>query len=463
MKLPLNALSPHMIEAVAALEDISGVPVELTAPIALTVAAYAVQGLYDVDPVLFSKRELMIYSIGVAGSGSLKSELFKFLCGGIDRYQNERMAGFDKAIAEYNAKMESWRIEVANAKKEKNAAIRERALTDLLTNEPVRPLSPNRSMDSVTAVGLLKRLAKTEPSTIIMSPDAGSFFGGHGFKSDDVKLQFAANLAKLWNAEMVDRNTSEEEFALRNHRLSIMMLVQEEAVRDFVGSALFEKQGLTARFLISRCPDFETTVVDLLDEEAMRERQRKSIRLNAFNNRVYQLLSKGLKLENGVLEELPVMRMTRDALVLFNDFQMHEARALQRQNDHPFFRRMVEHCARIAAVMAAFEGEGEISAERMSGAIDLTRYFANEWAEIDTSPDAAYSTEKPVIDRIVKWAQKKGSFTKRDLDKSGPNIWRTADKRLRESVMSRMIENGDLKAVEAVAGNGKTVVTYTVE
>lgn len=461
MRIPTTRLPARFREVVEAIEGINNVPAELSLPIALSIAAYACQGRYDVDSEEFGVRQLMLYTIGIAPSGSLKSELFRLLGAGAQRYATDCLPRYEVARAEYLAKKASWEIDLTAARKEKDSATREQLLFALMAKEPKAPLSVNRILDSVTNVGLIKTLARTEPSAILMSPDAGAFFGSYALKSDEAKQQFATNLSKLWNAERVDRNTSEDELVLHGVRLSILMLVQEELVREFLGNPLFQAQGLTARFLVSRCPRYQVANDSLLDTQAKARRERSKLRLSGFNDRVYQLLRQGLAYDDAGRLVTTTLRMNAEALTLYDTFRMSVTANERNSEDHPFFQRCPEHCLRLAGVLSAFEGRQDIGEEEMGCAIELLRYFMNVWQTMDTTDTAASAKEFPIVEALTKWALKRGgTFIKRDLDRAGPNIWRTADKSLREAVLSRMIEDEMVAVLETKNGSGVTVRTF---
>ena len=461
MRIPTNKLPPRFMEAIEAIEGINNVPAELSLPIALSIAAYAAQGRYVVDSEEFGLRPTMLYTIAIAPSGSLKSELFKLLTNGAHQHANDALPAYETQRAAYQAKKASWEIDMAAARKEKDPNTREQVMFALLSKEPKPPLGINRILDSVTNVGLIKALAKTEPSAILMSPDAGAFFGSYAIKSDEAKQQFATNLSKLWAAERVDRNTSEEEMVLMGNRLSILMLVQDELVRDFLGDPMFQSQGLTARFLVSRCPKYRVSNVSLLDREARADRDRCRLRLSGFNDRLYAMLSEGLAYDDAGALILTTLRMDGEALALYDTFRMRVTDEERYTEDHPFFQRCPEHCLRIAAVLAAFENRTAITFADMDCAIDLMAYFMQTWKDMDTTTTAASSREYPIVEAIVKWATKRGgAFTKRDLDRLAPTIWRTADKGLREAVLARMIEDENLKTFETKNGMGVSTIHF---
>lgn len=426
MKLPIHNLPATIKDVATAMENINNCPPEMSVPVILTLMSYAVQGRFEVDTRHFGRRPVSIYALVLAHSGQLKSEIFNLLASGGVRFEKDQMPDYQEKWAAYEGKLAVWKDQQKDALKEHDPKIKARRIRDCELAKPLPPKGVKRIYESPSSAGLMNSLQANHHSAIIMSPEAGTFIGGHGLKSPEVRQQFIGNLNKLWNAETVERVTGDVEQRLLSRRMSMLLMTQEETILGFVNDPLVEGMGLTARFLLSQPPKYSLPRVSLADEEYKAAKKAADRVFSQFSDKLYRHLDDGLEYDEFDRLVLNSIAADEEAFVIYDQFQMVEA-AGYAKNKHPFFAKYLEHTLRIAAVMAAFDGRSKITAEYMNSAIHLMRYFADQWLKIDTSA-ALESKESRVIQDILKWAAKQNrtTFTANDLNairsyKSGLN------------------------------------------
>lgn len=460
MKLPTHQLPATIQDVAIAMEKLNNCPPEMTVPVILTLMSYAVQGRYEVDTRHFGLRPASVYALVVARSGQLKSEIFKMLAKGGTQYETDRIPSHEAERAEYAGKLAVWEDQHKDAMKEPDPKIKARRIKDSQLAKPLPPKGDRRILESPSSAGLMNSLQCNHHSVIIMSPEAGTFVGGHGLKSPEVRQQFIGNLNKLWNAETVERLTGTVEQRITNRRMSMLLMTQEETILEFVNDPLVEGMGLTARFLLSVPPPYSLPRVSLSDAGYQQAKQSADRVFDAFAKKLYSHLDCGLEYDD--FDRLVLQRIGPDAEAyeIYDDFQMNEG-AERAKNKHPFFAKYLEHTLRIAGVMAAFDDRANIQAEHMNGAIALMRYFADQWLKIDTSANIE-SKESKVIQDILKWAGKNNrtNFTAKDLD--AIRSYKNGLSGTEKANLRRELVDGGYCEVQTVARGTRTIDEYTI-
>jgi putative DNA primase/helicase len=91
------------------------------------------------------------------------------------------------------------------------------------------------------------------PSAAVLFAEAGAIFGAHGMGFEAI-LRNLALLNVLWDGGGIDIDrSSKASFRLRDRRLTFGVMVQPEAMREFIERAgtLPRSSGFIARFLIA--------------------------------------------------------------------------------------------------------------------------------------------------------------------------------------------------------------------
>lgn len=456
MDFPIETLPPAMRDAIEAQAAMGNYHLASVGTAALSIASLAAQSLYNVDFLALPRScPVSLYTLIIAPSGGAKSTLFAKLETGVKNWQRNAARAHKQAMMEYDVQRRFYERDRVQAEKSGTAA----DLLDIERRKPLRPRSPWNVSSKTTTNGLIRMLHEEWPSHGLFSAEAASLLKGHSLNAKNSPEEFGGTIASLWSGESIDRATGDARMMLHDRRLSILLLAQGGVASDFLGSQALEEQGALARFLIVQAPpwkpiDHDFTTVDHEERTARLER-----RMERFHDRIERLLSHPLdtrenSADDGELE-LPTLGWTPEAKRVMREFQT-EALSWHGETEN-WFRRAFEHCLRLSAVLAIFEGEEAISADCARAGVALTRFYAHERRslEIVAIDDRHSQYEKYITAAMKRFREAPEGLTLRDLSRS---IWKRMDAPVREKVIEAMIKDDLIAAFEVQRGKNKTVI-----
>lgn len=376
---PIDCLGPMLAGATRAIIDKVQVPDGLAAQSVLSAAALAVQAFVDIQLPTTEIRPTCLFMTTVAGSGDRKSSADGFALSAVRSVEADLWRAYRDKRVEWDIDVASHKERLTAAKKNKGEALAD-ALRDV-GGEPVPPPMPIILATEGTIEGLQKLFAESRPSMGLFSDEGGVWLGGYGM-NDDNRLKTAAALSEFWDGKPIKRVRAGEGLTvLLGRRLSFHMMVQPEIARRLLGDGELRGQGLLSRLLV-------TAPKSLAGTRFFRPVQPQSeVDLEAFNRRVYRIMSSALPMDEETRELKPVpVPMTSQAAAMWWAFCDHVERKIGPGGEWDSIRGVIgklpEQAARLATVIAVFErgrdDVPELTAGDLAKGVTLAEFYALE-------------------------------------------------------------------------------------
>lgn len=384
---PADALPSAIRGAVEEAQRFSQAPLPLVATAALSALSLACQALADVRRASNLQGPASLYMLAIAASGERKSTLDGLFLSGIRGWEAEQAAAREPELRAHRAAFAAWESELSGvrskitqlAKVGKDASEWKGILRDLEDRRPEPPITPRMVFVDSTPEALAWSLAKGWPAAGVVSSEGGIVLGGHAMGKDSA-LRNLALLNSLWDAAPIhiDRRSSDS-FTLRGRRLTLALMIQEEALREFFErtGSLARGSGFMARFLI--CWPESTQGRRLFCEPPDRWPA-----LGAFQRRLRELLDLPLPLdERGELSP-PVLDLDPEAkaqwVAFYDAIETSLGEGGELANIRDAASKAADNAARLACLFHAFEHgpAGSIGPDAFEPAARLVAWHLSE-------------------------------------------------------------------------------------
>jgi hypothetical protein len=470
MTFPIRYMPQCIREAVDGIGAYTNAPPELTASVALGVAAFACQGLWNATAHRFDCNTSMFILV-LNESGGLKSEISKILNVGRTRAEEIHKQTYKTALARYKAQVTDWELQRKEALKETNPLLRLQTIEQLELNPPRRPFNPSRVVEAPTVVGLTRAFQQCGPSLGLFSTDAGTFLSGTAMSDPAQGRQMVAMLSKIWSGESYDRLTGDDQVFIENKRATILWLVQGVMANDFLSNPAFAGQGILGRMLVIKAPRYMSPMATYADDREQGAGRAKAMAsANAFNTRIYELLMRDMVLKEGTVDELdpPPFPWAPDTLRMQQDWVNEYCEPRRNRSDPSddnlsYYQRIEEHCTRLATVMAIIDGRTCVEKSNAIAAQKLMEWVTEKLGEIDKSalPD---SEETRAYEALKVFLMKhKGEVVRlRDANRNARAAFAKAPERVRNAVLRKARDEGLCTEQVETAGNGNPVAVIVV-
>lgn len=409
---PIAALSTGVQAIVAAIVDIAQVPAALAAQSVLAAAALTAQSDINVRLITRQVVPTSLFLFSVASSGDRKTTSDRFAVTPIKDYERHIAAQYEIDRQDFNIADAAQKAAMRKAQNgtNKSRADIEAGLRDA-GKPPVAPPLPILIVDEPTAQGLQRLFAEAQPSLGLFSDEGASWLGGYSMQ-DEQQAATGAMLSKLWDGEAIKRvRASKDEVVqiLHGRRLSLHLMVQPGVAGKLFGSAELRDQGMLSRMLVAQPKS-------LKGQRLWREPLPESFdAIEAYAAKMGRRLAKALRFKEGTNRELDLSVVelqpeTRAELIAFSDHCETAMRPGGVYEDiQDFAAKMPENAARIAAVLAHFEGADTLKRDGLSlnairAGIRIVQFYAGEAARLygagNTDDDADHA--QMLIDFIRK-------------------------------------------------------------
>jgi hypothetical protein len=455
-------LPKEMKTAIETLQELHNVPDSMALQVILGTVNLAVQAHYDVDSNKYGVRPTSLFLLALAPTGGLKSTIFKEINLGIMRFRDDMRKALENDVLRF--KLESKKYD----RDEKQY------LKDLDDgNMPIMPTPPrpiegyNYCIGKATLNGLIDTL-KSQSFLGLFSSEAGEFFNGHAFQGRNAQqgVEMTTALTKMWDGDPIERITGVEQSGLWNRRTMMLFLLQTEVVQTVLNNKLFSAQGFIHRLLITQTEKFEKLPWDLTDGAKEREQTIRD-RLEPFHEKIYKICKKPLNLRDPNKFELEpiVIKQTPEAALLLGNF--YNENILRGQQDlkrfSGFSERLHEHCLRIAATLAAFDGKEKINEEHALAAIDLMDFYCEQRKNLEIGVQDKDPIQTDSVQLLKDWMTEKAwSGAKNKLDQFGPRWYRILGIEQRQAILDDLVRDEFLIAGEGKAKNGRNIIVFTI-
>jgi len=475
-----DLLPRKMQDAGDAVRALHSIPDEQLIPLLLGVANHATQGLYDISPAGAWKKSVMsLYFTILCRSGGRKTESLNELMDGQRRFIKDQVKRFREEEIKYRPLHKKW-------EKEFNKAVEDDQL--VLPKEPSRPVGFLYRLEKVTTNGLINALYSVPFSGLINS-DAAEFFNSHAFqdKGSGRDTEIISMLSKLYSGETVQRQTGidENNVSFDGRRFNMITMLQAE-LATFLQNKKFRDQGFVPRILISNVPDYIPSKTRL-GKKAQEEKEQLRKLIEPFSDRVYEMLTEVMVKSEQSKQNNPIYRARQamtpaaddlceleldmleistkpndNALKLFEDY-LELSGELSRTEEYSeftsFMSRRFEGALRIAATLATFEGDTEITERWAKASIGLMDWFTEQRLDLDLPVEENKSLS--LGKELVRWMKKKGykEINVNEAVRNGPTSWQGTIKAQREKILEELGGSRGMVAVreEKSKTNGKVM------
>jgi hypothetical protein len=259
-------------------------------------------------------------------------------------------------------------------------------------NIPIKPKMPMQTYEDSTPEALISGLNENIPNASLSSSEGGVLWNSR-------LMSQTAILNAFWSGDSVTVNRkSEGSHTVEEPRLTVSIMTQHSALERFMKKTKDDVRGngFLSRFLvcapISNCGFRQASGIDCSRDG-----------LQAFNDRLYQLLSESAELDDYTSKI--VIKFSDEAkriwLDVYNDieFKMGPNGIYEHVKDHA--SKLPENIARVAALIHYFDSSSKegISAGTLMESINLVGYFSCQFMNVFCAPP------KYVIDaqNLMQW------------------------------------------------------------
>ena len=409
--LPLNALPTPLVNVIQSAEGKIACPPELAFAGVMSALSTSISSYFDVESFMGTgpiPMTLMLMASAISGDRKSTSDsyLHRGIYTGVNKFQQE----MDTTV--------NWHA------------------------------------SDLTVEGAMKALS-TSPILALNNGDAASFFNSNGMSKDRVN-QTIAFLADAWSGSAMSHARSGESRQVTEPRLSASLLTQEQYLAEFLVNETFRNQGLAARFL------YLTTISKqghrlLSLERLLQDKEQSDYHTRQFWDFTQGHIRTGLeRFQQG--QPRQVMPLSRDAVIVlvefYNDIEAESGHG-KPYRANPWAQRSAEHANRLSGVIAAFNGEKEVSQESAIAGCTLSKHFLDGY--IDLSGAAAQDAKQGAAHALLKEILERGWTSTREIAQAKKYGSKTSEVR---KLLTILEEDG---SIEWTAGRPGKETRFTAE
>ena len=281
----------------------------------------------------------------------------------------------------------------------------------------------------------------------MFNDEGGQFFGGYAMSKDNA-TKTIAGLSKFWDGSEIVRTRGGlgESFTLYNRRLSIHLQTQPIVAKATLSDPLLQEQGILARFLVAEVRSLAGT--RFVDISQLTEKRSENPAIRDFQERVGELLEQPFEVDECGGLVLDSIQFDAAAFKIWGDFYNEVERMLAPGRDleliKPFAAKIAENVARIAGVIAVFNGWQEIGEACMRGAVALGEFYLRQ--SLRVAQIGSVNKSQKWLNEVIDWISQQGGEVDVDtVQRLSPRSLglRKSVKQVRQSFAS-LVEKGIL-------------------
>lgn len=385
---PLEALPAKLRAAVEEVQGFTKAPIPLIVASALSALSLVTQGHVNVQRSQGLSGPASLYSLVIAPSGERKSTIDDFFTKAIWEYQRDQREIGKPLLQEYQALFDTWTQVDAGIKdsirqREKNGEPYEDLKAKLVKHKkhkPVPPMIPELLYADATMESLRRNLANVWPSAGLMSAEGGEVFGSHSLNGDSTSRTLS-QMNKLWDGGIlkVTRMSSAESVVIENARLTVGIMIQEEALKEFLDKSgtLARGNGFFARCLLS-IPE------STQGNRPFTKKPSNWPAMNAFNRQITATLNREVNLDDNGNLVPALMKLSPEAedswIKYANDVELELRYGGDLHAVKDIASKSADNAARLAALLEVFEHglSDTVSLESMQAAEQIALWHLSE-------------------------------------------------------------------------------------
>ncbi len=412
---PIFIPAPLITAAVDEVESNIKAPRPMVMMGALAAASLTCQGLINVVKPNGQKSPVSLMLLTVSDSGDRKSTSEAVFMKAIREYERKKYDEYLEGVGAWNLKMTIWEVQKKELLKElrKNQRLSlpcveiEAELFDHENKKPDKPRRFRMVYEDSTSQALFLGMHQDGLSAGLISDEASGMLNGRAF-NDFSKLN------TLWSGGQItiDR-TSSESYQLTDARLTVSMMIQEQAFLGYMSRKGEGARGvgLWARFLVCQPKSIRGT-------RLMKSFTSSWQRSNDFHGKIIELLGRNETFQR-IRGEQEDIKFSPAAAVrwmeVFNEIESGMLKGGRYERMPDFASKLADNMARIAAVIHYFEGmEGEISLDVFEFSVELGYWFSDQFKRVFVPPD---QLEIDSIE-LYEWLLAQKAKCGRDIEKN---------------------------------------------
>lgn len=292
---PIDALPPLLRDAVLDLHAVIKAPIPIAVASVLAALSLVVSGCHRVKRFNGIVTGLALYILIIAESGERKSSSDNMAILPLLEFDEQLLARWREALAEYQAAMTIWATERNGAKAALKRAIaagsdcemQRQRLMEVLGRQPVEPVRRTLILRDITPDALMQRLS-VQPTISVFSSEGGALCSARTFNNLGL-----FNIIWESGTMSVDRK-SQAPLVVKDPNLTLSVMIQEGPLKQFSENkgAQARNSGFMARCLVSQ----PTSTQGQRFEYSASEIQTEG--LARFHARIRELLEVGFGAEH---------------------------------------------------------------------------------------------------------------------------------------------------------------------
>jgi hypothetical protein len=423
---PVEALGDVIGGAARVIHEAVQAPLSMCCNSVLAAAALATQAHCNVKLGEVGEKPMSAYFLTVGESGERKSAVDGWALRAVREHEKKLREKHPAQVSDAKLQISIYEDELKRLQRKHKAdfaGLREAVAA--LGKPPKLPPLPLRAIGDLTIEGLFQHLGDGWPSLGVFSDEGGTFTGGYACLQENM-MKTLTGLSSLWDGKPLSRvRRGDGATVLAGKRVSLHLMLQPVAAGMLLNSKVADGQGFLSRCLVV----WPQAASGIRIRTYRKTDPGESAEIQAFEGNMRGLLEHQPKMSTTGELEPGAMEPTPDAWRLWVDFANEIEAELGMDGRYrcvkPFANKVAEHAARLAGILALFEGSTHgVDEDYMRRGIVLARFYLSEAVRIKgESEDAA---ENEDAERLRRWLAEHQAepFTLRDISTRVPNDMR---------------------------------------
>ena len=450
-EFPVETLPEVLREYCGAVVETCQVPGDMAAVSALGTLAVALQGKFKIMAYADWIEPLNLYLMFIANPSDMKSPTLTKFTNAIISFEvdyNKKNAIKIKDSRNERERLEK-RLTTAKSRKDSTKELVQEAQRELDTHEDFPPLQ--LLADDITVEALAKIMQENKGRMSIISSEAGLFSSLKGRYTEGIHIDILLkSFNGLTDTLRINRVTREPIY-IENPCLTILLAAQPLILHELMGESAFRGRGFHARFLysypVSKVGSRKVNGVKPIPEHL-------KAKYNTFINGL-------ISIDN---EKSVTITLSNEASNLMTQFREWIEPQLIDELEPicDWAGKLHGHILRIAGLLhiaengiytTPFADNPTVSAETMTNAIDIGKYFLEHALHCFSAMGANENVNNARY--ILKRLEKRGTadeieISKRDLAR----LCKRLEKSELEEAVQSLEENGYIRIINGVANTG---------
>ncbi|HBC7422221.1 TPA: DUF3987 domain-containing protein [Serratia marcescens] len=432
---PLNLFPKILSDPVYTLHADAQIPLELMGNVILSAASLACQSLIEViQPHTNTPAPCSLYFFSIAESGAGKSTIKNVVMQPFYDFDEKMRHEYVDKKADYDAKIEVWKIKNKTLIKNLHKAIdknfsgddESKRIVEHARAKPVEPEPPQIIYNDTAASDLISGLSRY-PNAGLITDEAITYFGNRP-KS---KIGFLNN---AWDGSAYHFRRGGKIDCHFTPCLTVSLMTQPGVFESFMDAhgKTFKESGFLSRFLFVKTDHREQHATDTAPTgEHWSEIQKFHKIINTLLNKQKERIDKNETKKKQLM-------LSGKALALWKEHREALLHKIKHTNEFYYIREFVEKASANTLRMSAIfqylcnDSTDEISEDIMASCIGITDWYLSMTNQLffDTPERIEFTQDVIKLYQfiLIHCNKERGAITKSEIEQYGPNKLRKLEK-----------------------------------